>query len=83
MSNYLFELNKYDEEYTKHFKDVINNQLNDTNDTNNNHNIENYEKYVTELSNVWFELKKDLDKYQLAQKANSFHFQEFIEKINN
>lgn len=83
MSNYLFELNKYDEEYTKHFKDIINTQLNENNEYNVHYNIETYENYVSQISNVWFELKKDLDKYDLAQSANSFHFQEFIEKINN
>jgi len=88
MTSYLFELNKYDEEYTKYFKDVISNNNENMNIElqyyyNTCKNIIEYEQEQERLRNIWFEIKKDLDMYQIAQRANIYHFQTFIEKINN
>jgi hypothetical protein len=74
--NYLDELN------------VNENSL--TNTTNNNNliemnNISN--DYIDILQNsriekIWISIKKDLDQYNLCQRANVFDFIQLIEKVN-
>jgi hypothetical protein len=34
------------------------------------------------IENIWFELKKDMDYYDICKKSNIFNFNELIEKIN-
>lgn len=64
-----------------------NSLLNTTNNNNLNelNNISN--DYINILENakiekIWIDLKKDLDKLNLCQKANVFDFIQLIEKVN-
>jgi hypothetical protein len=34
----------------------------------------------SKLENIWFQIKKDCDYYNLCQKANVFHFTQLVEK---
>jgi len=73
--NYFDELNVNE-------NSLLNTTINNTNETQNISN-----DYINLLENsriekIWINLKKDLDKYNLCQKANVFDFIQLVEKVN-